>query len=60
MFLACFYFEVSENLVRIYDIMDSMKYWEVLNVSTSAKMVQLGQGWIIQQDCYPKHKSKYT
>lgn len=49
------------NLVRIHDIMDFMKYW-ILNekLAVSATKMQLGCGWIFQQDTDSEHTSETT
>ncbi len=62
MFWGCFSARGPGHFVRIHGIMDSVKYQQILheNLTASARKLQMGRGWIFQQDNDPKHTSKST
>lgn len=57
-----FFFLKALNIFLGYDIIDSIKYQQILNENptASAMILKMGHGWTFQQDNYSKHTSKCT
>lgn len=59
---SCFSSKDPENFVRIHNIIDSVKYQEILNqnLAASVKKLQLGCDWKFHQDNDLVQTSKST
>ena len=59
---GCFSSKGPGNLVRVNDIMNSVKYQDILNLNLAApaRKLKLGRPWAFQQDNDPRHVSKST
>lgn len=57
-----FFFHPKALRILLYSIMNSIKYQKIVNenLTASSRTLQLGHGWIFQEDNDLKHTSKST
>ncbi len=62
MLWACISSRGPGNLVRVHEILNALKYQDILkqNLVASARKLKMGRHWVFQQDNDPKRGQIYT